>query len=782
MRFSFTITRYVLWSVLPYFLFSWALLSVILFVQQAGRFSDIFFSSNIPAAFIWQLSIALVPNVIAFTCPMAAIVGVVIGLTRMQRDGELVAIRAAGVGTIEITIPAVFLGALLSVFAFVVNSYGIPLAAGIVRTVTIQTAIKKLESPIEPGVFNTEIAGYTVYVRDVDFQEGSWKNIFIHAEDPRAGTVRLITSSDGRIDSSGDRSELVLGDAVSFTFWTDEGNGKVVSERLGEVRFAIQTGRSELIEKLRSRELSVAELGLAALADYAGRQDTEDSTEAGIILQRRLLLSITPLIFCMLGAVLVLRFNRRGRGFSIVLALLFVIGFYMFAFLGEQLARTGRVGPLAASLLPIAASVLAIGWFSFFGGDGIFSRLSSGVRGLLPERSQAGNRPERRNYLVDLTAGLRDFDITIDLARYFLLTLAFLATIFVVFTAFELWRFAGTTDGGFVLLLKYLLFLMPFVYIQLAPTAAMVATLATYVIKSRQNEIITWISAGQSVYRLLVPCFILMLFLGAFNWQFQETFTPRANQIQDGLRDRIRSRGRLTESSGAFWVANDRRIYSIEIGETKDPGSAERPDMSASDNEMQFDPSCPGGCEVRNIIVYEFGERGSELQTVYRSDRAVWESNRITFPGNVQATSYVEGSAETVSVSGVYLDEEVNPFLELLKKPSQMTIGEIRRQIANSESVVEKRNLSVALEKRYTTIVLPFIIALFTAPFALSLSRKGKVVTVGYAIGLWLLFMGMTSVFEQLGLNGSLSPGVAVWGPLGVFSAIGIYLISKVRT
>jgi lipopolysaccharide export LptBFGC system permease protein LptF len=86
------------------------------------------------------------------------------------------------------------------------------------------------------------------------------------------------------------------------------------------------------------------------------------------------------------------------------------------------------------------------------------------------------------------------------------------------------------------------------------------------------------------------------------------------------------------------------------------------------------------------------------------------------------------------------------------------------------------------LEKKYTTIFLPFIIALFTAPFALSLSRKGKVVTIGYAVGLWLLFMGLTSTFEQVGLNGILPANIAVWSPLVMFSMFGVYLMSKVKT
>ena len=162
MRHSWTIFRYLIGAVVPYFLSSWVLLSVILFVQQAGRFADIFFSVNIPGKLIWQLAFALIPNVIAFTCPMAVLVGTVIGLSKMQGDSELVAIRAVGVGNFHIVLPIILLGVLLSGFTFAVNLFGVPLAARVVRQVAMQTAIYKLESPIEPGVFNTEVAGYTI--------------------------------------------------------------------------------------------------------------------------------------------------------------------------------------------------------------------------------------------------------------------------------------------------------------------------------------------------------------------------------------------------------------------------------------------------------------------------------------------------------------------------------------------------------------------------------------------------------------------------------------------
>jgi len=764
------ISRYLLQSILPYFIFSWLLLTVILFAQQATRYADIFFSVNVPPGLIWQLTLALIPNVIAFTCPMAILVGTIIGLSKMQGDSELIAIRAAGVGNIQITIPIVVLGILLSVFAFFVNLKGVPFAARMVRGAALQTAIKKLESPIEPGVFNTEIAGYTIYVKGGDLQNGTWKNIFIYNEDDANGLVRLITSSNGRLDVTGEASELVLENATVSSFPKQSGEGKFISENIGDVRLAIKTKRAELIEKLSSSEHTPEELGLDELSQYAQSKEGSDRIEAQILWQRRIILSITPLLFCLLGSAMILRFNRGGRGFGIFLALVGLIGYYLFAFLGEQLARTSRISVLTGGLIPITVSSLVILWFSLGRRVDFWTSWINKIKRLGQHFSRASGRIQTKSLFADFTAGLRDLDLIINLLKYFFLTLAFLTAVFVIFTAFELWKFAGTTEGGVRLLFEYLFFLLPFIYLQLAPSAAMIAVLATYVIKSRQNEIVTWTSAGQSVYRLLLPCFVLMLLLGFVNWEIQERILPRANQIQDRLRDQIRSRGILANQSGKLWVATDKRIFSFEL------------DDRASDNASGSLADCSSACAVKNLSIFEFGDDRAKLQAVYYVPRAVWKSDRIVFECSVEKTFISGGRNRTEVTEGGELGETSNPFSEFRRKPSQMNVDELRAQIATSESDAERKGFFVALDKKYSTLVLPFVIALFTAPFALSLSRKGKVVTISYAIGLWLVYTGATNVFEQLGLNGTLAPSLVIWGPLMIFAMLGVYLLSKVKT
>ncbi|MDQ3062949.1 MAG: LptF/LptG family permease, partial [Acidobacteriota bacterium] len=536
---------------------------------------------------------------------------------------------------------------------------------------------------------------------------------------------------------------------------------KYIFENVGQIRFAIKTKRGELIDKLSTTGETPDELGLRELARYALSKQGKERTEAQILWQRRIILSITPLIFAILGTAIVLRFNRGGRGFGIFLALISLVFYYLITLFGEQLARTNKISVLSASAIPVITSFFVITWFFLSNRlllKNTFGKFGKSLKIKLP--AYRLNKVSNKNSYIGLNTGILDFDIIFNLLKYFLLTFIFITSIYMIFTAFELWKFAGETDNGLTLLAKYLFYLVPFIYIQLAPSALMIATLATFVIKSRQNEIVTWTSAGQSVYRLLFPCFILMILLGFVNWGIQEVVAPKTNKIQDELRALIRGRGVTAKKEGKFWVANGQRIFSFEIEDIKKKLSQ----------------------KVKNLSIYEFSEDHSKLQTIYRTTEAVWEKNKIKFSDKSEMQVWTDGKVEITQVPDDEINEKSNPFNDLYEKPSHLNTKEIKEQINKSESETERKNFEIALEKKYTTMFLPFVITLFTAPFALSISRKGRVVTVGYAVGVWLLFMAVTNTFEQFGLNGYIASRFAVWSPLFLFSIIGVFLLSKVRT
>src|SRR5215213_8289088 len=148
------IERYIVGAVVPYLLLSLLLLTAILFTQQAGRFGELLMGVNVPRGMVFELALALLPNVLVFTLPMGLLTGILIGFSRMGSDSELVAMRAAGVGTWQMLWPLLLIGLLLSGASLQVNMEMAPDAARSLRHVGARAALYKLESPVEPRSFS----------------------------------------------------------------------------------------------------------------------------------------------------------------------------------------------------------------------------------------------------------------------------------------------------------------------------------------------------------------------------------------------------------------------------------------------------------------------------------------------------------------------------------------------------------------------------------------------------------------------------------------------------
>ena len=153
------ISRYVIQSGLPYVLLSLALLTAILFTQQAGRLAEVALYAELPLSLAGEIAAALLPGVLVLTLPVAVLAGVVIGFARMGSDSELVAMRAAGVGTWSLLWPALLLGLLATGVTTFLQLREAPHAARDLRRAALQGALRKLESPVEPRTVNTDIPG-----------------------------------------------------------------------------------------------------------------------------------------------------------------------------------------------------------------------------------------------------------------------------------------------------------------------------------------------------------------------------------------------------------------------------------------------------------------------------------------------------------------------------------------------------------------------------------------------------------------------------------------------
>lgn len=756
------IERYIIRAIFPYALAAFILLTGILFVQQSGRYFETIFQGLVPAGFMYSLALALLPTVLIFTLPMAILSGTIIGLGRMGSDSELVAMRAAGVSSRRMVVPAMVIGLLGTFVSLQLNLNEAPQAQQQLRSIAVRSALYKLDSPVEPQTFTTDIPGYAVYVREGDKTRGQWGGVFLRAQD--ADGIRLITARAGRIDSSDEKSELVLEDAVQTRLPpADAPNRQYVVERLKQLRVVINTGRNALLARMQRPEVKSDGLPFTELRQFISQSSGPQKREAVLILHKRLALAFSPLVFSFFGAALSLRMRRGSRGFGALVSLFVMVVYYLLIIAGEQMTKGGRIPPIVGGWLATALT-LGIGLALFLSNRstmrGWFGRRATDTALSEKEKKPQRQRLRRRSVLSFPT--LLDTGVVRTMGVSFLFAFFALVIAFDVFTSFELWRFLTAKGGSVKLLLEYLFYLLPLVSVELFPASVLVAALMTYALIARRRESVAWWASGQSVYRLMLPGLAFAIAIAGLSWLVQERVMPQANVKQDNLRARIRGNiAQTTVGAEQRWLvsADGLRIYSYDF-----------------DDRRQA---------LNKPAVYEFGPSRTELRRVITGEDGIWvATNQLEIRKaqwfELDQAQVARQSAETIRIDGV---DPPSVFRPTVDKPSQLDAASLRTYIKTLKARgADTATLAVGLQRKYASPFSVIIMALIGMPLAVSLGRKSTVVALCSAVVVSLFFWLLSSGFHQLGEHALLPPEVAAWAPIAIVSGSAFYFISRVRT
>jgi LPS export ABC transporter permease LptG len=775
---NFLIPRYIVGAMTPYILITLLLLTAVLLAQQAARLAEIVIYAELPFSILGSIGAALLPGVLIFSIPLATLAGIIIGFSRMGSDSEIVAMRAAGVGSWTMIWPALLVGLVFTGATTYLHLKEVPEAARDLERIALEGMLAKLDSPVEPRTFNT-LPRYVIYVRDGNKEQGTWGRVFIFGQEADQ-KITVYTARSGRIDSSGDQAELVLTDVLSTKFpgpateetnkaplaintlGNDNGQESYVVDRFDQLRFSINTGRAEIVEQLNQRDTNADAMEWSELRERVESGSPAQQKEALRILNRRTALSLAPLVFSLLGATLGLRIRRGGRSVGVLLTLIIVIVYYLLSLLGESMSRVGTVspylGPWLATIFILALTVLFlfVGRVPFISSLAILSRRTKETK-TLAKTSFA----QHRRFAGLGFPSLMDATLFRSLVVSFVVCFAALVAIFNIFTLFELWRFIAVTHAGTGLVARYLLFLLPLITVELFPATMLISVLVTYALLARRNEAIAWWASGQSVYRLMLPGFCFALVMAYGSWLVQEYVMPGANLKQDALRARIRgTEARATTHTGRQWLASTetRRFYSYEF----------------SEDGRLIEPT-----------VYELDDDAVHLAQVVNGKSGVWtdpthlkinETETLALKGmGVERKSEAE-----MTFAGV---ESPAVFKPTTDRPSQLSSQDLRGYLeAAKQRGIDVSSLAVALQRKYAGPFGIIIMALIGMPLAVSFGRKGTVIALCAAVVVGVAYWALGGGFQQLGNHGLLRPSVAGWSPLVIFTAAGTYFLSRVRT
>jgi LPS export ABC transporter permease LptG len=329
--------------------------------------------------------------------------------------------------------------------------------------------------------------------------------------------------------------------------------------------------------------------------------------------------------------------------------------------------------------------------------------------------------------------------------------------------------FRGSTTGW--TLLRFFYYQTPQYVYFILPLAALLSTLVTIGVLTKNSELIVMRACGISLYRSAMPLMLFAIVLSAMLFGLQEYVLADANREAGRLNAQIR--GYPVQTFGALnrrWIIGQNgNIYHYEL----------------------FDPS-------RN--------RFSRLW-IFRPDAATWQLTGLTYADDV---AYAGKGTEPVWQARRGWDREFaprhdraassvvayNPFPErplTLEPPSyfksdepeadRMTFDELRSYVTlMQKSGYYAIPYQVQLQKKVAFPFVTLVMTLIAVPFAVTTGRSGALYGIGFGIALAIVYWTAQSVFGAMGAAGLLAPMLAAWAPNILFACAAGYMLLTVRT
>lgn len=352
-----------------------------------------------------------------------------------------------------------------------------------------------------------------------------------------------------------------------------------------------------------------------------------------------------------------------------------------------------------------------------------------------------------------------------EYGKIFTMCFTGLMTIYLVIDFFEKVRRFLRYDANWLDVLTYFLLKTPAISFQIAPLAILMATLLTFGLLSRGNEITAMRSCGISLPWITSPFIAFAAGIALVLLLFSSTVIPLAASKSEEIRTtRIEKKPPATAVKlqqpwtrvGAHTLMH---VTSVSVGG----------DLLGGVRLFQFD---------RNFQLIDITE-ANEARYVDRS-WTLYQIRHRRFPPN-GTVSVTEFDHEPIALTLIPDD-----FTTWLSGDSElMTFHDIR---AYTRRRHQQGSQSARLKTDYySRIAFPFVTMIMVmVGTALSLRRSGirgssMAMGIGQALAVGFCYWTTHSIAIALGRGGVLTPLIAGWMANILFMSFGLYLMFKVR-
>lgn len=777
------LTRYILGEILSHALIGCALFTFILFMPNLGQIMEIVVRNSSPLASVAEIFLYMLPNTFKVTVPMAVLVGILLGLSRLAADSEIIAMRASGLG-IGYFLRVAAIVALGGTLLGLGNSlYLAPRANQAILHMQQMLETEQASYQIQPRVFYEDFKNFVLYVQDVRSGTGAanWRQVFMaDVSDP---TTPMVTTAATATVVNDSAQVLLMRLRDGARHQTAEGQPDQYNiSTFATTDLPLTLGGQNDI-RLGRMDTAIYAMSSDALLQRAHEQDGRRFL---LELHTRFSYPVACFVLMLVGVPLGMISRRGGKSSGFVFTLLLVILYYVLSYVGFALGKQGK--------LPVFLAVWLANLIFSAAGAFLLWQIASGGRILAALGRMTSHLPEfklklrrrdhshlstllERLHVRTQPSGVRDaFPRILDsyivkeFLNTFFLVLCGFVLLMLVFTFFELVGDILRNHIPLGLVGAYLLNLTPSMLYQIAPLAVLIAVLVTFGVLNRNSELVAMKATGISLYRLVVPVVSIAAILSVSLFLFDQSYLPQANRRQEALRATIKGKPPQT-----FLHPEQKWMF----GQT-------HPGEPARIFYYQFFDSDTN--EFANMTVFEIDPNTFALSRRIYAARVYWDNDKSSwsfengwergFDGPVQTRFREFNRTDFPEVR-----EEPSYFKKESLQSQEMSFSQLDQYIRDlRQSGFDTMRLRVALWHKLTYPLVAIVMAVLAIPFALTMGRRGSLTGIAVAIAVALAYWVVDGLFGAMGNVNYLPAVLAAWTPDVLFGLTGGYLLLRTQT
>jgi lipopolysaccharide export system permease protein len=334
-------------------------------------------------------------------------------------------------------------------------------------------------------------------------------------------------------------------------------------------------------------------------------------------------------------------------------------------------------------------------------------------------------------------------------------------------------------NGGEMLI--WFLISLPAIFVEILPMSLLLALLFALTAHAKHHEITAMRAAGISIWRIALPYLGVGVFTSLLVFGLNELWIPEADERQDDLVKRHLPAAQLAE-----------RRFVKDFGFTCAPEGIQRTWLVGL-----YDPDSGEMSRVQLDWVAADGTRRWLTADAARFTNSAWHFfNVVEFRENPARKESLAPASRLAQLAIPELTEtpdEIRSAAKIARRLSSRTASELRKADLSVSEIfdyfrlhprltrTERQQLHTKLHGRLATPWRCLVVVFIALPFGSATGRRNVFFGVAGSIGICFLYFVVHNIGLAFGFAGLAPPWLAGWLPNITFSALGIWLSTRIR-